>query len=189
MKNAVAILMVSQGIPMILMGDEVGSTQGGNNNAYCQDNELSWMDWTLWQSNAAIFRFFQNCIAFRKAHPALRNRYHLRNLDYIGSGYADITWHGTQAWNADWSYGSRILAFMLCGKHLQDDYIYVAMNMHWEAHMFELPRLPQGMQWHAFANTGALSPEDIWEPGNEPVLSDQCQFVIGARSVVILVGR
>lgn len=194
MKNAVAIMMVSQGVPMVLMGDEVGRTQCGNNNTYCHDNELNWMDWTLLESNADLFRFFKNCIAFRKTHPVLRNRSHLRNQDYVGSGYADITWHGTRAWYADWSDESRTLAFMLCGKHarggqVEDNYIYVALNMHWETQMFELPQPPQGLQWHVFANTGVTPPEDIWEPGGEPLLSDQDHFLMGPRSVVILVSK
>jgi isoamylase len=193
-KNAVAVLMVSQGVPMILMGDEIGRTQRGNNNAYCHDNDLSWMDWTLLKSNADLFRFFKNCIAFRKAHAVLRNRTHLRNQDYVGSGYPDISWHGVRAWQPDWSGDSRILAFMLCGIHAhngqsQDNYIYVAMNMHWEIHPFELPELPQRLQWHVFANTIVTPPRDIWEPGSEPLLSDQQQFLVGPRSVVILVGK
>jgi isoamylase len=193
-KNAVAMLMVSQGVPMIVMGDEIARTQGGNNNAYCHDSELSWMDWTLLKSHADLFRFFKNCIAFRKAHAVLRNRTHLRNQDYVGSGYPDISWHGVQAWQPDWSGSSRILAFLLCGKHanhgkLQDNYVYVAMNMYWEAQLFALPGLPQGMQWHVFANTIMPPPEDVWEPGCEPLLRDQQQFHVGPRSVVILVGK
>jgi isoamylase len=197
-KNAMAMLMVSQGVPMIVMGDEIARTQGGNNNAYCHDSELSWMDWTLLKSNADLFRFVKNCFAFRKAHPVLRNRTHLRNQDYVGSGYPDISWHGIQAWQPDSSGTSRILAFMLCGKHAhngksQDNYIYVAMNMYWEAQWFELPGLQQGpqqgLQWHVFANTIMPPPEDVWEPGYEPLLQDQQQFHVGPRSVVILVGK
>jgi glycogen operon protein len=193
-KNAVAMLMVSQGVPMILMGDEVGRTQKGNNNTYCHDNELNWLDWTLLETHADLFRFFKHCIAFRKAHPVLRNWSHFQNVDYVGSGYADITWHGTQAWNADWSASSRTLAFMLCGKHakggtIKDNFIYVAMNMHWEAHWFEIPGLPEGINWHIFANTGAIPPEDSWEPGTEPVLENQNGLLIGDRSLAILVGK
>ncbi|MFZ2358663.1 MAG: glycogen debranching protein GlgX [Anaerolineae bacterium] len=193
-KNALAMLMVSQGIPMILMGDEVGRTQQGNNNTYCQDNELNWLDWTLLESNADLFRFFKHMIAFRHAHPLLRNRWHFSNRDYVGSGYADITWHGTKAWSADWSDSSRTIAFMLCGKHAhggaqRDNYLYVAMNVHWEAHWFELPGLPDGMQWHVAVNTGAPSPDDIWQPGQEPLLSDQAGLLVGDRSVVVLVGK
>ena len=192
-KNAVAMLMVSQGVPLLLMGDEIGRTQNGNNNTYCHDNELNWLDWGLLSKNQDIFQFFKHCINFRNAHPVLRNQYHFQNRDYVGSGYADITWHGTQAWNADWSQNST-LAFMLCGKHakagtVEDNYIYVAMNMHWEALWFEIPGLPPGMQWHIFANTGATPPEDSWQPGTEPLLSNQQGILLGDRSVVILVGK
>lgn len=193
-KNALAILMVSQGVPMILMGDEIGRTKHGNNNTYCHDNQLNWLDWNLLEKNADLFNFSKNCIAFRKAHPVLRNQWHFQNRDYMGSGYADITWHGNQAWNADWSDSSRTLAFMLCGKHAkqgnaEDSYIYVAMNMHWEAHWFELPQLHPGMSWRVFANTGVTPPQDSWEPGTEPVLENQSGLLIGDRSLAILVGK
>jgi glycogen operon protein len=75
------------------------------------------------------------------------------------------------------------------GGQQQDNYVYVAMNMHWETHLFELPELPQRMQWHVFANTIMPHPEDIWKPGSEPLLEDQQQFLVGSRSVVILVGK
>lgn len=193
-KNALAILMVSQGVPMILMGDEMGRTKHGNNNTYCHDNQLNWLDWNLLEKNKDLFDFSKNCIAFRKAHPVLRNQWHFQNRDYMGSGYADITWHGTQAWNANWSDSSRTLAFMLCGKHAkqgnaEDSYIYVAMNMHWESHWFELPQLHPGMKWRVFANTGVTPPQDSWEPGTEPVLENQSGLLIGDRSVAILVGK
>ncbi|MCB9161229.1 MAG: glycogen debranching protein GlgX [Caldilineaceae bacterium] len=193
-KNAAAMLLVSQGVPMLLMGDELGRTKQGNNNTYCHDNQLNWLDWTLAERNADLFRFFKHMIAFRKEHPVLRNRWHLSSRDYVGSGYADITWHGVQAWDADWSGFSRILAFMLCGKHahggrVEDSYIYVAMNMHWEGHEFGLPALPEGLHWHVFANTGAETPDDIHAPGNEPRLADQDRIWIGDRSVLILVGK
>jgi glycogen operon protein len=193
-KNAIAMLLVSQGVPMLLMGDEVAHTQQGNNNTYCQDNELSWLDWTSMETNADLLRFVQHGIAFRHAHPVLRSRDHYRNSDYVGSGYADITWHGTQAWNADWSAGSRVLGFMLCGKHaksgsVEDNYIYVAMNMHWETLAFDLPQLPAEMAWHVFANTSMTPPEDSYAPGCEPRLSDQSRIIGGGRSVIILIGR
>lgn len=191
-KNAIAMLMVSQGVPMIYMGDEVGRTQNGNNNTYCHDSALNWLDWALVDSNADLLQFVSHCVKFRLAHPALRNRDHFRNRDDVGSGYADITWHGTQAWNADWSDGSRTLAFMLCGKHAkggrtQDDYIYVALNMYWDALPFEPPQLPSGMQWRVSVNTSA--PVDWYAIGEEPILADQHQFLVGGRSVVILVGK
>jgi isoamylase len=193
-KNAFTILMVSQGAPMILMGDEMGRTQYGNNNAYCHDSDLNWLDWSLLEENAELFRFFRLGIAFRQAHHVLRNRWHYANTDYVGSGYADITWHGTQAWNADWDANSRTLAFMLCGKHARggiepDDYIYVAMNMYWDAIGFGLPQLPAGMKWHLAINTSMPSPEDIWTPGEEVLLTEQSDILLAERSVIVLVGR
>lgn len=194
MKNAAAMLLVSQGTPMILAGDEFANTQWGNNNAYCQDNEISWLDWRMLKKNRELFNFFSQMIAFRKAHPVLRNRAHFQNRDYMGSGYADITWHGQKAWNVDWSPESRRIAFLLCGHHakggtVDDNGIYVAMNMHWQSALFELPQLPSGMIWHVFANTDAPAPQDIWQPGKEVKLTDQSAFMLGSRSVVILVGK
>lgn len=193
-KNALALLLVSQGVPMIQMGDELGRTQQGNNNTYCHDSELNWLDWSMVEANAELLRFARACIHFRRAHPALRSHQHFRNTDYMGSGFADITWHGTQAWNADWSDGSRVLAFMLCGKHAKggtatDSNIYVAINMHWGALAFEIPALPAGRMWSVFANTGAESPGDCSMPGDEPLLPDQRSILVGGRSIVILIGQ
>ncbi|MEO1762044.1 MAG: glycogen debranching protein GlgX [Cyanobacteria bacterium J06629_18] len=193
MRNALAILMISQGIPMLLMGDEIGRSKQGNNNTYCHDNELNWLDWTLLEKNANLFKFVKNCIAFRKAHPILRQSQFL-NQDTSCSGHPDITWHGIKAWNPDFSNHSRTIAFMLCGKKdgeskNKDNYIYIAMNMHWETHCFEIPNLHKSVQWHIFANTGVKFPEDIWEPGNEPLLDNQQEILVASRSLIILVGR
>jgi isoamylase len=191
MRNAIAMLMVSQGVPMLLMGDELGRSQHGNNNTYCHDNELNWLDWDLLNTNRDLFNFVSHCIHFRRAHPVLRNRNHFQNRDYKGSGYADITWHGTQAWNADWSDSSRTLAFMLCGKHAKgtvaDSYVYVAMNMHWETQWFNVPGLPADLNWHVSVNTGANP--TYFSLDSEPELEHQHGLLIRDHSVVILVGR
>jgi glycogen operon protein len=195
-KNAFALLMVSQGVSMMLMGDEMANTQEGNNNMYCHDSPLSWLDWSQLSKRPDLFRFFKNCIAFRKIHPAFHNLWHLRNQDYLGTGFPDISWHGAKAWNADWSESSRLLAFMLDGKHAKggqspDNSIYVVTNSHWDGIDVELPGLPaaRGEKWYVFANTGVNAPEDVWEPGTEPVLSDQTNLFVGARSAVILISR
>ncbi|MDX1978002.1 MAG: alpha-amylase family glycosyl hydrolase, partial [Pseudanabaenaceae cyanobacterium bins.68] len=190
-KNAIALLMVSQGVPMILMGDEMGRTQYGNNNTYCHDNNLNWLDWNLKEKHSDIFNFAKQAIAFRLAHPVLRHRAHFRNYDYVGSGYADISWHGTKAWQADWSEQNRVLAFLLCGKHAKDhpdNYIYVAANTHWQALWFELPGLPPSMEWYVFANTGDEA-NSCFSPGTEPRLDNQQGILLGDRSVLILVGK
>jgi len=193
-KNALTILMISQGIPMVLSGDEIGNTQLGNNNAYCQDNEISWLDWSLVEHNSDLFNFFKKMIAFRHAHPVLRSREHFRNTDYVGSGYPDISWHGTRAWYVDFSEQSRCIACLLCGKHAKsgtcdDNTIYVAMNMHWEMHGFELPSPPPGERWHVFANTDVAPPQDIWDVGSEQPLDNEYEVLVGPRSVVVLVAK
>src|SRR5436305_5247814 len=101
------MLMVSRGIPMLLMGDEVGRTQHGNNNSYCHDNEISWMDWNQLKQNAGLFRFAKLLLHFRHDHPVLRSRTYFQHRDYVGSGLPDISFHGTQAWSCDYSPGSR----------------------------------------------------------------------------------
>jgi glycogen operon protein len=191
-KNALAMLLVSQGVPMLLMGDEVGRTQGGNNNAYCQDNDVSWLDWRLLGANADIFAFVKHCLAFRKAHPVLRNAGAV-GCPPGGVG-PSISWHGVRAWDADWSGHCRSLAFMLSGGPSRDGSgaaasIYTVMNMHWEGHLFELPALPTGGRWHVFVNTALAPPEDVWPAGSEPPLADQRWLMVGDRSVVILLGK
>ncbi|MCX5697786.1 MAG: glycogen debranching protein GlgX [Candidatus Omnitrophica bacterium] len=181
-KNAVTILMLSQGTPMILSGDEMGKSQAGNNNAYCQDNEISWLDWRLLEKNAEFFNYFKKMIALRRKHAALRNSAYLRGA----GGSFELSWHGQKCWYADWSAESRSLAFMLSGKGI---YIYAAMNTHWEMRGFELPKLPAGASWHVFANTDVAAPYDIAELGGEVKLDNQDEFLVGPRSVVVLIGR
>ncbi|MCI5159687.1 MAG: hypothetical protein D3906_14920 [Candidatus Electrothrix sp. AUS1_2] len=154
--------------------------------------ELNWFDWSLTEKNSELLRFVKLIIAFRHAHPILRHRHHLRNRDWKNTGYADITWHGTEAWHADWN--GNVLAFLLNGQYVEeghdpDDFIYVAMNMHWDALPFEVPMLPPEYRWRMAVNTGMDAPEDIFAPGEEPLLEDQQQVLAGGRSVCILVGR
>ena len=186
-KNALAMLLVSQGTPMLLSGDEVGNSQGGNNNAYCQDNEIAWLDWRLLDTNAEIFNFLKHMIAFRKAHTELKSNVHFQNTKNKDNGHPSVSWHGIKAWNADWSRNSLTLAFMLGGQ--ETNYIYTAMNMHWEIHGFELPRLPEDISWHVFANTDMQPPLDIFEIGHEIMLDNQSEFTVGPRSVAILIGK
>ena len=193
-KNALSILMVSQGIPMILMGDEMGRTQYGNNNTYCHDNELNWLNWELIEKNADIWNFARHIINFRRNHPVLRNRDHYRHNDYKGTGYPDISFHGVNAWYADWSSSSRVIAFLLDGGHakngyMTDDTIYFAANMYWEALPFELPILPGNKNWYISVNTDMPAPFDFHKLNEEQLLENQNSCIVGPRSVIILVGR
>ena len=193
-KNALAILMLSQGVPMILMGDEMGRTQYGNNNTYCHDNELNWLNWDLLNKNADLFAFAKHITNFRRQHPVLRNKAHFRNADYVNSGYADISFHGTRAWNADWSASNTVFAFMLDGSHakkgfLKDDTIYVAINMYWDALDFELPQLPDNMKWHVSVNTAMAHPDTFFQINKEVLLENQNAFTVGGRSLIVLIGK
>ena len=206
-KNAVTLLMVSQGIPMVLSGDEMGNSQQGNNNAYCQDNEIAWINWNDLEKNADIFRYFKQMIRFRRRHKVLRYDDHLSHTDYRNLGLPDFSWHGVKAWHPESGYNNLTAAFMLNGQYTTpasvvggfpadtsplsppDDFIYVAMNMHWEMHGFELPHLPEGLAWHVFANTGMEPPADIAVPGEEPLIDNQHEVLVGPRSIIILVGK
>jgi glycogen operon protein len=193
-KNAAAMLLLSHGVPMLLAGDELGRTQHGNNNNYCHDTELSWIDWTAAKKNAGLLRFFERMIAFRRAHAVLRPKDFLQGRVSSESGLPELSLHGTRAWQADFSPGSRVFALMLDGtqakgRTVKDEVLYAAFNMYWEALGFEIPAAPAGKKWHVFANTGVASPDDICDPGKEPLLSEQGSILVGGRSVVILVAR
>ena len=192
MKNAVTILLTSQGVPMLLMGDEVARTQRGNNNAYCHDSEVNWLNWAAMENREDLLRFFKNMIAFRNNHPVLRNHNFLQEKDLKNSGRPDLSWHGTRAWIPDTTYHSRTLAFMLCGDHAKnnpDNTIYVAMNSYWEPLAFELPQPPANLSWHLAVNTAAASPNDIYIEDEEPRLDDQRSFRLEGRSVIVLLAK
>ena len=174
---------------MLLMGDDMGRTQQGNNNAYCQDNELSWLDWNLKEQNAELFRFSQVLVALRKAHPALRH-FHFAGSGSGESGALEISWHGTQPWRPDFSGTSRVLAFQsrLRGGN-PDDVVYAAFNMYRETLPFEPPTLDDGLQWHVFVNTGLEFPDDVCALGGEPLPENMKELLVRGRSVVILVAR
>ena len=188
MKNALALLLLSRGVPMLLMGDEFGRTQNGNNNCYGQDNELSWLDWRLVEQNAELLRFTRRMIQFRHEHAALRQNAFYQHRDVVGSGKGDIEFHGLEPYQPDWSAGSRCLAFRLDGKHtpMGDSDIYVAMNMYWDGLPFRLPDPGAGMNWTVAVNTSMPAPDDIAEPGQAPPIRGG-EIIAGPRSIVVLV--
>jgi isoamylase len=187
-KNAICFLMVSRGVPMLLMGDEFGRTQKGNNNAYCHDDEYGWVDWHLAKTNTDLLRFTREMIRFRRLHPVLRGRRFFEHRDCVGSGLPDISFHGTQAGFPDFSGTSRCIAFRLCGAHASspDDTIYVAMNMYWEALPFEVPTAGDQRIWRVAVNTSMPAPHDIACSGDAPVLGHQREIIVGPRSTVVL---
>jgi glycogen operon protein len=167
---------------MLLAGDEFGRTQRGNNNAYCQDNETSWVDWSLRDRNADLLRFTQRLIRFRKAHPSLRRR------TFFEDG-ADslVAWHGTRLGEPDWTGESRTLAMHLLAAD-GDEAICLIANAHWEVLPFELPKAAPGTSWRRFVDTSLPPGEDAVEPGAEVTVAGG-RYDAFPRSVVVLVGR
>ena len=139
-RNFATLLMLSHGVPMILAGDEAGRTQRGNNNAYCQDNELSWFDWNRLETNADLLRFFRLLIQLRHDHALFRRG----TFSPLADAQAPrVEWHGVRLHEPDWSYESRSLAMHLYGRpENRPDHIYLIANAHWEPHEFELPVVP-----------------------------------------------
>jgi isoamylase len=185
MKNYAVLLMFSQGVPMILAGDEFGRTQKGNNNAYCQDNEISWVDWGLLKANSDLFRFFKQLIRLRKNRARLRGRKFLENG---ASSYARISWHGIHLNQPDWSWESRSLALHWHGTADAYD-LYLIFNSYWEPLTFEIPPLLAGRRWFRLVDTSLESPEDIADEGKEKVIPSQQTCHSGPRSVVVLMGK
>jgi glycogen operon protein len=186
-KNAAAILLLSQGTPMLLAGDEFCRTQRGNNNAYCQDNEISWLNWRLLQTENEMFRFFKEMIRFRKDHSILRRRdYFWGERDH--RGWTEITWHGIELEKPDWGHNSHSLAFTLSGFGKESD-IHVLLNEWISPLTFQLPVLDFGQSWYRSVDTFLFSPNDISDPGNEPKVSESSYYTAAAHSVVVLISR
>jgi isoamylase len=189
MKNALTLLFLSQGVPMLLMGDEIGRSQQGNNNTYCQDNPLNWMDWTLVETNRDLLRFCQGLIAFRHRHRVLRRRVHAGMLSAFGDGI-EVAWHGTKVNRPDWSDHNRVQALVLTAVDGDEpDVLYIALNFYWEPVEFELPPPPPHHGWHRFLNTGLESPRDLASSEAEMPLVNGSTLTLTGRSVAVLVAR
>ena len=185
MKNMLTVLLTSRGIPMLLSGDEFANTQWGNNNAYCQDNAIAWLDWTYLEKHRDMFDYFRRLIAFRKAHPVLTAPSF--SFGNNGTGYPELSFHGTRAWDIHEQEPGHCIAYMYAEDHAkyrteQDCFIYIAVNAHWEPHDFELPIVPEGFTWRlAFASAGVST-----DAGQEQPL-DHSTIPLGSRSAAVLI--
>ena len=185
-KNAVVILLLSKGTPMLLGGDEFRRTQGGNNNAYCQDNEISWFDWSKAEENAEMVRFFSAMVAFRRRHSVFAH-----DDFYTGAvnerGRPDIAWHGSRLHEPGWTDPMcRVLAFTVAGRN-EDPDIHVMLNMYDLGIDFDLPQF-EGLGWAVAVDTGKPAPADIAAPGSEVPVAGNTYHVFG-RSAVVLVSQ
>ncbi|HHP7244954.1 MAG TPA: glycogen debranching enzyme, partial [Elainellaceae cyanobacterium] len=181
-KNFFTILLVSQGTPMILMGDEVRRTQLGNNNAYCQNNESSWLDWAKIDHHGDVLRFVQGLIhASQKLRLFERETYLNVCPDHDN---VNLVWHGVCLNQPDWSDDSHSLAFTLYELEV-DERLHVILNAYWEPLTFELPDIPDGRSWRRIVDTALPSPDDFCDVMVAPVV-DGNRYRAEARSSVIL---
>ena len=192
LKNAYLLLFLSQGVPLLMAGDEFGNSQDGNNNAYCQDNAVSWLNWKLLETHKDQVDFVKRLIAFRKAHKMFHMDREPRIMDYKSCGRPDVSYHGENAWKPEFENFRRQLGILYCGEYgrradgTSDDYFFVAYNMHWEPHEFDLPKLPKGMQWTLICNTGAPDAADLPTDGTGKVPKNQMMLAVPPRGIVIL---
>lgn len=134
---------------MFLAGDEFGNTQFGNNNPYCQDNEISWLDWNNLKKNKELFDFMKGMIEFRKKHAPIR-----KYTDRCSLDFPQVTYHNGQAWKSDFYDDSHFAAIMYSGRtNRKDDIIFVALNTYWEELDVEIPQLPPGYKWKIKVDT------------------------------------
>lgn len=181
-KNACLVLMCSRGTPMFFAGDEFGNTQFGNNNAYCQDNEISWLDWSLAQKNKELLDFFRFAIHFRRQHPIIRE-----NTPPCSLEFPCVSLHGIFPWNSDYNRDTKMIGIMYAGQRsrshsdLADDIIYLGINTYWESQEVTLPSLPDSCCWIPLADTSRG--ENALISHHEHLLEGI--YVMNPRSVVL----
>ena len=191
MLNAFAMQFMAQGVPLIWAGDEMCNSQLGNNNAYCQDNKVSWLNWKKDERNVWLTNFVRKLAAFRKEHPVLTLDAPMHMNDYKRKGCPDLSYHAESAWLAGFYQENIALGIMYCGDYAKkngesDDYIYVGYNFRTCGERLALPKLPNKKKWYLVMNTTEINAPFIEE---EVCLENQQFFEIAAQTTVILVGK
>ena len=183
-KNVLAILLLSQGVPMLLAGDELLHSQRGNNNGYCQDNEISWIDWSKVEQNADMLRFAQQMIALRKRHPSIMRRRFLTGRLIEGRNMPDIAWHGAEIDKPLWhDQDARLLAYTLAGADKLEADLHIVMNMSDQNIIVELPDIT-ARTWCLTLDTSLPSPGDIIPPEDQKPLGHST-YQVNSQSVVV----
>jgi isoamylase len=182
-RNFMALLLLSQGVPMLTAGDEVLRTQRGNNNAYCQDNDVSWVDWSFTPAARAMLRFTREMIALRKRHPSLRRTRFLNG--HAAGTPAEIQWYGESLAAPDWQdAGASVLCFTLAGVEPQEPALHVMINMARTERLLPLPD-PVARNWRCIVDTTFIAPEDVVPAGAAVSGGD---YVLGAHGIAIFEG-
>jgi glycogen operon protein len=180
-RNLLTLLMLSQGVPMLLAGDEVLRSQRGNNNAYCQNNEISWLDWRATKTHSGMLRFTREIIALRKRHPSLRRA---RFIEVHPDQEPALRWCGADGRPPDWSDATaHVLCFTIDGVTSDEAQLHVMANMGQEAVAAQVPEPPAGRTWHRIVDTASASPDDVL-PAGAPI--DGQAYRVADNSVVVL---
>lgn len=184
MMNACAVLMCSRGTPMFLAGDEFADTRYGNNNPYCQDNLISWLDWSLLEKNRALYEFFRYMIHFRKAHACIR-----KDLEPSYLGFPSMSLHGLTPWKPDLPESSHTACVLFSGYDdslHKEDLVFLAVNTHWCSATLTLPQLPDGYTWKIAVNTGDKKQQTFTD---SEIPAAGSSVLLGERSVIVFVGE
>ena len=184
MMNACAVLMCSRGTPMFLAGDEFADTRYGNNNPYCQDNLISWLDWSLLEKNRALYEFFCYMIHFRKAHACIR-----KDLEPSYLGFPSMSLHGLTPWKPDLPESSHTACVLFSGYDdslHKEDLVFLAVNTHWCSAALTLPQLPDGYTWKIAVNTGDKKQQTFTD---SEIPAAGSSVLLGERSVIVFVGE
>ncbi len=187
MKNAFSMLLLGAGVPMILAGDEFGNSQGGNNNPYCLDSPVSWVNWREQKKKEELSAFVKQLIAFRKRHKILHMPEELKGFDTISCGYPDFSCHSDSAWFCDFANHSRQVGMMYWGMYAQEEEsIYIAYNFNWCEQKFALPTMKEKFEWQVQFSTETVEKKEEqtkWD------LKGEKTFLVPGRTIVVLTGK
>lgn len=187
-KNAMMLLFLAQGVPLLMAGDEICNSQQGNNNAYCQDNEIGWINWKNDKSNKSNISFLTKLIAFRKSHPVISSEKPYKFCDYKSLGYPDISYHGNYAWISDDSLDKMCIGVMYCGDYSESnsEFVYIGYNFYSYRERLALPTLEEGKKWYLVADTSNESDSFLPE---QKECSNQQLLDMDPQAICILVGK
>lgn len=186
-KNAFSVLLLGAATPMILAGDEFGNSQNGNNNPYCLDSTVSWINWGQKKKNEELFSYVQNLISFRKEHRILHMPKELKGSDTMSCGYPDLSCHSDSAWFCDFEYNRKQVGMMYCGAYAEEEEcIYIAYNFNWCEQKFALPTLKEKFEWQAAFSTETI---EKTKKKTEWKLKGEKTFFVPGRTIVVLTGK
>uniref|UniRef100_UPI00405798CB alpha-amylase family glycosyl hydrolase n=1 Tax=Agathobacter sp. TaxID=2021311 RepID=UPI00405798CB len=189
MRNALMMLMFAQGVPLLMAGDEFGNSQKGNNNAYCQDNEIGWVDWSSFARYKKERGLLKQLIAFRKEHSLIANETPYKFKDYRAAGAPDLSYHGESAWIAEMDSGRKSVGMLYCGAYASEGKdasdIYIGYNFYSEEVSLALPKLSKKKKWHVLADS---SQPDVFLAETQP-LEEQQFAKVKPQTICVLIGK